>query len=124
MPSSRDLPNPGIELRYPTLQVNSLPAEPPGKPKIWSQLESVLYLVSQSSDSCDPVSCSLPGSSVHGDSPGKNTGVGCHALLQGSSQFRGIKLWAGINIHVESYIYIKLFIKTLFFVLELAEVIE
>ena len=21
--------------------------------------------------------CSLPGSSVHGDSPGKNTGVGC-----------------------------------------------
>jgi len=30
---------------------------------------------------CDPMDCSLPGSSVHGDSPGKNTGVGCHALL-------------------------------------------
>ena len=29
--------------------------------------------------------CSPPGSSVHGDSPGKKTGVGCHALLQGSS---------------------------------------
>ena len=27
--------------------------------------------------------CSLPGSSVHEDSPGKNPGVGCHALLQG-----------------------------------------
>ena len=27
--------------------------------------------------------CSPPGSSVHGDSPGKNTGVGCHFLLQG-----------------------------------------
>ena len=27
--------------------------------------------------------CSLPGSSVQGDSPGKNTGVGCHVLLQG-----------------------------------------
>ena len=27
--------------------------------------------------------CSPPGSSVHGDSAGKNTGVGCHALLQG-----------------------------------------
>ena len=26
-----------------------------------------------------------PGSSVHRDSPGKNTGVGCHALLQGIS---------------------------------------
>ena len=24
-----------------------------------------------------------PGSSVHGDSPGKNTGVGCHALPPG-----------------------------------------
>ena len=32
---------------------------------------------------CNPVDCSPPGSSVHGDSPGKNTGVGCHALLQG-----------------------------------------
>ena len=32
---------------------------------------------------CDPVDCSPPGSSVRGDSPGKNTGVGCHALLQG-----------------------------------------
>ena len=30
---------------------------------------------------CDPMDCSLLGSSVHGDSPGKNTGVGCHALL-------------------------------------------
>ena len=32
---------------------------------------------------CNPKDCSLLGSSVHGDSPGKNTGVGCHALLQG-----------------------------------------
>ena len=31
----------------------------------------------------DPVVCSLLGSSVQGDSPGKNIGVGCHALLQG-----------------------------------------
>ena len=30
---SRDLPNPGIEHRSPTLQVNSLPAELQGKPK-------------------------------------------------------------------------------------------
>ena len=27
--------------------------------------------------------CSPPGSSVHGDSPSKSTGVGLHALLQG-----------------------------------------
>ena len=32
---------------------------------------------------CDPMDYTPPGSSVHGDSPGKNTGVGCHALLQG-----------------------------------------
>ena len=30
----------------------------------------------------DHMDCRAPGSSVHGDSPGKNTGVGCHALLQ------------------------------------------
>ena len=32
---------------------------------------------------CVPMDCSPPGSSVHGDSLAKNTGVGCHALLQG-----------------------------------------
>ena len=32
---------------------------------------------------CDPIDCSPPGSSVHGDSPGKKTGVGCCVLLQG-----------------------------------------
>jgi len=30
-PSPGDLPNPGIELGSPTLQVASLPSEPPGK---------------------------------------------------------------------------------------------
>ena len=32
---------------------------------------------------CYSMDCSLPGAFVLGDSPGKNTGVGCHALLQG-----------------------------------------
>ena len=32
---------------------------------------------------CDPMDCSPAGSFVLGDSPGKNTGVGCHALLLG-----------------------------------------
>ena len=32
-PSPVDLPNPGIESRSPTMQVDSLPAEPQGKPK-------------------------------------------------------------------------------------------
>ena len=43
----------------------------------------MLCLVAQSCLTlCNPMDYSPPGSSVHGDSPGKNTGVGCHALLQ------------------------------------------
>ena len=38
--------------------------------------------------------CRLPDSAIHGDSPGQNTGVGCHALLQ------GIFLTQGSNSHL------------------------
>ena len=41
-----------------------------------------------------PMDCSLPGSSVHGNSPEKNTGVDCHALLQ------GILVTQGSNRHL------------------------
>ena len=45
---------------------------------------AVLCFVAQSCPTlCNPMDCSPPGSSVHGDSPSKNTGVGFHALLQG-----------------------------------------
>ena len=45
---------------------------------------SNLGLVAQSCLTlCDPMDYTLPGSSVHRNSPGKNTGVDCHALLQG-----------------------------------------
>ena len=44
----------------------------------------MLCLVAQSCLTlCDPMDCSPPGSPVHGYSSGKNTGVDCHALLQG-----------------------------------------
>ena len=36
--------------------------------------------------------CSPPGSSVRGDSPGKNTGAGCHALLEGIFPTQGWNL--------------------------------
>ena len=41
---------------------------------------------------CNPMDCSpqRTGSSVHGDSPGKNTGVGCHAFLQGIFPTQGL----------------------------------
>ena len=49
-----------------------------------SLLCCVLCFVSQSGLTlCGSMACSPSGSSVHGHSPGKNTGVGCHALLQG-----------------------------------------
>ena len=41
----------------------------------------VLCLVAQSCLTlCDPMDCSPPSFSVHWDSQGKKTGVGCHAL--------------------------------------------
>ena len=41
---------------------------------------------------CNPMDCSPPGTSVHGDSPGRTTGVGCHVLLQGILPTQGSKL--------------------------------
>ena len=44
----------------------------------------LLCLVAQSCLTlCDSMDYSLPGSSVHGASAVKNTGVGCHTVLQG-----------------------------------------
>ena len=37
-----------------------------------------------------PMDCSPLGCSVHGDSPGKNTGMGSHALLQGIFPIQGL----------------------------------
>ena len=43
---------------------------------------------------CDPMDYSLPGSSIPGASPGKNTRLGYHTLLQ------GIFLTQGSNPHL------------------------
>ena len=44
----------------------------------------MVCLIAQSCPTlCDPMDCSPLGSSVHGDSPDKNSGVSGHALLQG-----------------------------------------
>ena len=62
---------------------------------------TVLYLVTQSYPTlCDPIDCSPPGSSVHGDSPGKNTGEGCHALLQGIFPTQGLQHCRWILYHL------------------------
>ena len=43
VPSSRDLPNPGIEPRSPALQVDSLQSEPQGKPIKVNIVRNFLY---------------------------------------------------------------------------------
>ena len=58
-------------------QADSLPLLPPGKP----QSENVR--LSAVSDSLRPHGLELATLLCPWDSPGKNTGVGCHALLQG-----------------------------------------
>ena len=81
-PPPGDLPDRGSNLHLLSLllwQAGSLPLASSGKPNnptcVCLPAQSCLTL-------CDPMDCSPPGSSVHGNSPGKNTGVGCHALLQ------------------------------------------
>ena len=88
-PSPGDLPDPGIEPGFPALEADSLPSEPPGKPHLYkkdSQISTpvqseVKVLVTESCLTlCYPMDYSSPGSPAHGDSPSKNTGVGCHTL--------------------------------------------
>ena len=43
---------------------------------------------------CNPIDCSLPGSSAHEIFQARITGVGCHFLLQ------GIFLIQGLNLHL------------------------
>ena len=50
--------------------------------KVQNSKQSVCLVAQSCPTLCDPIDYSPPGSSVHGDSPDKNTGVGCHALLQ------------------------------------------
>ena len=86
-------------------QAGSLPLAPRGKPPLkvdssCNYLCAMLCLVTLSCPTlCDPMDCSPPGSSAHGDSPGKNTGVGCHFLLQGISSTQGLNLHLLCPLH-------------------------
>ena len=54
-------------------------------------LSAVLCLVTQCCHTLwNPMDCRLPGSSVHGYSPGKNTGVSFRALLQRIFPIQGL----------------------------------
>ena len=58
----------------------------------WNFFNVCVFCCSVLSDSLRSHGCSPPGSSVHGDSPGKNSGVSCHALLQGIFPTQGSNL--------------------------------
>ena len=77
-PPPGDLPNPKIEPRCPAFLADCLPSEPPGKP-IYMLL--LLLLLSRFSH-VRPHRWKLTRLPGPWDSPGKNTGVGCHFLLQ------------------------------------------
>ena len=86
-----DLPNPGIKttsLMSPAMTGGFFTTS-----ATWEAICcAVLYLVAQSCLTlCDPMDYSLLGSFVHGDSPDKNTGVGCHALPPGDLPDPGIE---------------------------------
>ena len=72
-PPPGDLPNPGIKPRSPILWADSLPSEPTGKP---------IYIYIYMSDSVRPHRWQPTRLPHPWDSPGKNTGVACHFLLQ------------------------------------------
>ena len=55
----------------------------------WYWIKHVYSVVSKS---LDPMDCSSADFSVHGDFRGKNTGVGCHFLLQGILPTQGLNL--------------------------------
>ena len=58
---------------------------------IAENLSSVMCLVAQFCPTvCESMDYSPPGFSVHGNSPGKNTGVGCHGLYQGIFPTQGL----------------------------------
>ena len=79
-PSLRDIyPTPGFigcKLEMAVQKQFCTNAQPMYECAVWLGVQSCTNL-------CDPMVCSLSVSSVHRDSPGKNTGVGCHALLSG-----------------------------------------
>ena len=75
-----------------TTMKNSMQVPPKTKNRTtmpWvAQLQSTLW---------DPKDFCPPGSSAYGESPDKNTGVGCHALLQGELPYDPAIPLLGIN---------------------------
>ena len=85
-PPPGNLPDPEIKPVSSAFQMDSFPVSHQGSPvKSYSGLVAKLC-----STLWDPMDCSPPSSPW--DFPGKNTGEGCHFLLQGIFPTQGLKL--------------------------------
>ena len=87
-PPPGDIPDPGIEpvsLTSPALASRFFTTSAIWEAQVYIASISVCWSQSLSHVRLfgTPWKSSLSGSFIHGNSPGKNTGVGCHALLQG-----------------------------------------
>ena len=101
-PSPGDLLHAGIEPGSPALQAGSLPFEPPeklvGEQRNYRFLLVLVCDVSVSIQSLSRVQLfTTLWTAAHQtplslDSPGKNTGVGCHSFLQGIFPIHGLNL--------------------------------
>ena len=54
---------------------------------------------------CISMDYSLPGASIHGNSPGKITGVGCHFLLRGIFPAQGLNPCLLCLLHWQAVLY-------------------
>ena len=97
-PSPGDLPNSGIEpvfLVSPELAGGFLTTSTTCEALLKSESE-----VAQSCPTlCDPIDCSLPGSSIHGIFQAKSTGVGCHCLLLLQVKSKHVGTSSGLRYH-------------------------
>ena len=86
------VPRPGQSPRYHSLSLHCSSRLEFPVSGLW--LGARVFVVCLVAQPClmlfDPMDCSLLGSSIHGASPGKNTGVGCYALLQGIFSIQGL----------------------------------
>ena len=70
--------------------------------KLLDILKAKVFIAHSCPTLCNPMDCSPPGSSGHGDSPGKNTGLGCHFLIQGIFPIQGSNL---VFLHCRQILY-------------------
>ena len=91
VPISRDLPNPGIKPRSPTLQVDSLPDKPPGKPKNTGvgSLSLLQWIVPTQEWNLCILHCSWI---LYQLSYQRSSGVGSHVMGNTCKCFKGIFL--------------------------------